>query len=136
MRPEDLKVLLAAPGDLFDHPVDAAQAAAFLADPGHMIVVGFVGGEVAGFASATVLLHPDKPPACFVNEVGVREPHRRRGVGKAVCAALFAEARGRGCRGIWLGTEPDNAPALALYRALGGDERGFVGFGWDGGLDD
>jgi hypothetical protein len=35
-----------------------------------------------------------------------------------------------------LGTEPDNDAALALYRAMGGDEVPFVGFGWDGALDE
>ncbi len=136
LGPGDLQALLDAPDGLFDHPVDPAQAAAFLADPGHLIVFGTLGGAVAGFASGTVLLHPDKPPAFFVNEVGVRDGFRRRGVGRAVCAALFDAARARGCDGIWLGTEPDNEAALALYRALRGDERRFTGFGWDGGLDD
>ena len=44
---------------------------------------------------------------------------------------LMEAARARGCKGIWLGTEPDNAAALGLYRSLGGDEVSFVGFGWD-----
>ncbi|MCA9554216.1 MAG: hypothetical protein KC933_29545, partial [Myxococcales bacterium] len=38
-------------------------------------------GELAvAFASGTVLLHPDKAPGFFVNEVGTRESHLRRGL--------------------------------------------------------
>ena len=137
LGPGDLDLLLSVPEGLFDKPVDPDQAHAFLADPGHLIVVAVDGEQVVGFASGTVLLHPDKQPAFFVNEVGVRKDWQRRGIGRAVCENLFDAARARGCSdGIWLGTEPDNVPALALYRALAGDEEPFVGFGWDGAFDD
>lgn len=131
----DLPLLMAVPKGLFDNPIDPAQAAAFLTDPRHELVLAFEGDLAVGMASGTVLLHPDKPPAMFVNEVGVRDSHHRQGIGKAVTQELFTIARARGCKGIWLGTEADNAPALALYRKLGGDElQGFY-FGWDGALD-
>jgi aminoglycoside 6'-N-acetyltransferase I len=134
---DDLDLLMAVPDGLFDKPVDPDQARAFLADPGHLIVVATCGKEVVGFASGTMLLHPDKPPSFFVNEVGVREEWQRQGIGRAVCERLFAEARARGCTGgIWLATEPDNLPALALYRAMAGDEDRIVGFAWDGAFDD
>ena len=99
------------------------------------MAAAIAGGDLVSFASGTVLLHPDKPPGVFVNEVGTRESHRRRGLARAVTEALFAHVRAMGCNGIWLGTEPDNAPALALYRALGGAEQVIAGFGWDGAFD-
>ncbi len=34
-------------------------------------------------------------------------------------AALEALARERGCYGMWVATEPDNAAAIATYRAAG-----------------
>jgi ribosomal protein S18 acetylase RimI-like enzyme len=132
LGPGDLDLLLGVGEGLFDNPVDPAQARAFLDDPLHEIVLAFDGAVAVGFASGTVLYHPDKPPSMFVNEVGVREGWQRRGIGKAVSAALFGIARARGCEGIWLGTEPDNDPARALYRSLGGEEYTFVGYGWDG----
>jgi len=52
-----------------------------------------------------------------------------------VTEALFAVARARGCKGLWLGTESDNDAALTLYRSMAGDEVTFVGFGWDGAFD-
>lgn len=133
--PDDLPLLLAVPEGLFDNPVDPEQAAAFLADPLREIVLAFDGDLAVGMASGTVLLHPDKPPSMFVNEVGARDSHLRRGIGTAVREKLFEIARARGCRGIWLGTETDNGPALALYRKLGGEEMEGVYFGWDGALN-
>lgn len=135
LGPEHTALLLAVEPGLFDHPVDPEEARAFLASPLNEIALAFDGAQAVAFASGTVLLHPDKPPGLFVNEVGTRESHRRRGFGAAVLRALIARARARGCKGVWLGAEPDNAPALALYRRLGGDERGFTGFGWDGAFD-
>ncbi|WP_164736513.1 GNAT family N-acetyltransferase [Pararhodobacter zhoushanensis] len=136
LEPADLPLLLATPPGLFDNAVDPKQSAAFLGDPLHHIVVGLLDGEIVSFASGTVLLHPDKAPSLFINEVGTRDAVLRRGYATAVTQALIDHARRLGCKGIWLGTEPDNTAARALYRRLGADEVPFVGYGWDGALDD
>jgi len=135
LQSADLDTLLAVRDGLFDNPVDPEQARAFLHSPLNHMAVAFEGAQGVAFASGTVLLHPDKPPSMFINEVGTREEHRRKGHGAAVTRALLDHARAIGCSGVWLGTEPDNDPALALYRSLGGDECPFVGFGWDGAFD-
>jgi ribosomal protein S18 acetylase RimI-like enzyme len=132
---DDLDLLLAVEPGLFDAPVDPVQARTFLRDPLHFLVAAVEGGRILAFASGTVLLHPDKQPSLFVNEVGTREEHQRRGLATAVMQGLFDHARKLGCRGIWLGTEPDNLPARALYRALGGQEQAFTGYAWDGAFD-
>lgn len=120
---------------VFDHPVRPDQLAAFLADPGHDLVFATLAERVVGFASGTVLLHPDKPPAFFINEVGVDEDHRRRGIAGLLCRCLIDRARERGCRGVWLATEPQNDAARALYRRLGAEETtGIVVYDWDGAM--
>ena len=91
---------------------------------------------MVGFASGTVLLHPDKQPSLFINELGTAEGWRRRGIGVALVAAIREEARGMGCAEAWLGTEADNEAARATYRRAGGREHaGFVLFDWGGALD-
>ena len=134
---QDLDILCAVPEGLFDFPVDAAQAAAFLADPGHEIVAAFTDGLMVGMATGTVLLHPDKAPCMFVNEVGVREDYRQRGIGSLIMERFLEVARGRGCEGVWLGTEADNGSARALYLKVGGREtEGLVIYDWDGVMDE
>lgn len=83
--------------DVFDNTVDPVQLAVFLVDPGHEMVVALAGSKVIGMASGTVLLHPDKPPAFFVAEVGVDEDMRKLGIGSALVERLLNIARARGC---------------------------------------
>ena len=137
LGPDDSGFLSQVRPGTFDNDIDPAQAAAFLADPGHEIVVACAAGEVVGFASGTVLLHPDKPPAFFIAEVSVHEDFRRRGLGSALMQRLIAVARGRGCKGIWLATEADNDAARGLYRRLAAQEsEGIVVYDWDGVMPD
>ena len=53
--------------------------------------------------------------------VEVHPDHRRRGLGRAVCAALVEAAvtAGRAANGIYLQVESDNAAARALYQKMG-----------------
>jgi ribosomal protein S18 acetylase RimI-like enzyme len=132
--PAEIDLLLAVTPGLFDGDIRPDQARAFVHDPHSLLLLAFEGELAVGMASASVLLHPDKPPALFINEVGTRETHQRQGIATALVQRMIDMARARGCQGIWLGTEPDNDPALALYRRLGGAERTFVGFGWDDAL--
>ena len=122
--------------DIFDNPIDPNQLAKFLADDGHELVFATLGGNAVGFASGVVLLHPDKAPAFFINEVGVASALRRKGIGTELCRMLIGIARDRGCEGIWLATEEDNSAARALYLALDAREtRAVVVFDWDGAMD-
>ena len=123
--------------DVFDNAVDADQLTSFLADAGHELVFARQGETVIGFASGMVLLHPDKQPAFFINEVDVAPDFQRNGVGKALCQRLMDLARKRGCKGIWLATEDINHPARALYKSLEGREtKEIVVYDWDGAMDD
>jgi len=137
LGPTDLAMLLAVPEGIFDFPVDPAQAKAFLENPAHEIVVALDDtGAIVGMASACIMLHPDKPPAGFVNEVGVSDAHRRCGIATPLCQMMFTVLRERGCVGIWLATESDNTAARGLYGRLGGRATSdIIVFDWDGAMD-
>jgi ribosomal protein S18 acetylase RimI-like enzyme len=137
LGPDDLELLMAVQEGLFDKPVRRDQSEAFLNDPLHEIILAFDGDSAVGMASGQIMLHPDKPPAFFVAEVGVRDSHLRRGIAQQMCAKLLGIARARGCQGIWLATETDNVAARALYRSLDARETGgIVVYDWDGAMDD
>lgn len=80
-------------------------------------------GEPAGFASASVLLHLDKNPQHFINEVDVREGIRRNGIGRPLVARLVEAARIRGCDYAWLGTDRQRERQRLFQVGAGGMKR-------------
>lgn len=119
--------------DVFDEPVRPEYLSAFLSCPRHKMMLAVENSIVVGMASAVEYFHPDKAPQLWINEVGTATTHRRRGIGTALTEALINFAEARGCTYVWLGTEPDNLAARALYKraAGGGDETTFIGYEWD-----
>jgi ribosomal protein S18 acetylase RimI-like enzyme len=94
----------------------------FLAGEGHHLLVALDDGDrPIGFVSGVETTHPDKGTEMFLYELSVDHGHRRQGVGKALVRALAELAGDRGCYGMWVGTESDNAAALATYRSAGAD---------------
>jgi aminoglycoside 6'-N-acetyltransferase I len=120
LRRGDEARLEAVAADVFDRGIDAKLTAEFLADPRHHLVVAIDGGVIVGFASAVDYVHPDKPTELWINEVGVAESHRGRGIGKRIMAAMLEVARQLGCREAWVLTDRANEPAMRLYAAAGG----------------
>jgi ribosomal protein S18 acetylase RimI-like enzyme len=118
---------------LFDNQVDRAAANRFLAEAGHHLLVAYDEEErPVGFASGVELTHPDKGTEMFLYELGVDEASRRRGIGRALVEALAALARERGCYGMFVFTDEDNAAALATYRSAGArDPSQQVMLDWD-----
>jgi ribosomal protein S18 acetylase RimI-like enzyme len=108
--------------DVFDNPIRLELAAQYLADPGNLLVVAIHAGVVIGMGSAIAYVHPDKPRALFINEVGVAERYQRQGVGKRLMQVLLEQGRLMGCTEAWVATEEDNAAARALYTSVAGEE--------------
>ncbi len=108
-----------AAGHLFDSPPLPAATARFLADDRHHLLLAYVDGTPAGMVTGVETTHPDKGTEMFLYELGVDEPFRGRGIGPALTAALADLARERGCYGMWVVTDQDNAPARATYRRAG-----------------
>ncbi|MCU0828383.1 MAG: GNAT family N-acetyltransferase [Tabrizicola sp.] len=135
--PSDAALVLAA--EVFDHPASEAATRRFLGPDGrpdarNILILAWLNGEIVGFVSGTVLDHPDKPRNLFLQELGVNEPARGRGIAKALIAALRAEGRARGCQATWVLTEAGNTPARATYAAAGGEETtGVVMYEWNEG---
>ncbi len=121
MTAEDVDDVVAA-SDLFDDVARPEWTARFLESPRHHLCIAYDDGEPAGFVSGVETTHPDKGTEMFLYELGVREGSRRRGIGRALVAALADRARSRGCHGMWVLTDDDNAAALATYRSAGAGE--------------
>ncbi len=76
-----------------------------------------------GTASARIEMKPyDKEFWLYVDEVDVCADQRRKGAGKAIMHKLLEIAHERGCEDLWLGTDPENIAANALYQSLEPDD--------------
>jgi [ribosomal protein S18]-alanine N-acetyltransferase len=119
---------------LFDDPVDVDATRRFLRDKANHLFIAYVDGEPAGFVSGTEIVHPDKPaPEFFLNELGVDEAYRNRGIGKALVGRAWEVAQRRGCRGMWVLADEANVAAQKVHTSSGG-VRGDpqLMFEWDG----
>jgi ribosomal protein S18 acetylase RimI-like enzyme len=127
LRPGDEAVLTRVAEEVFDHPIDPATLARYLASPGHLLVVAVEDGLVVGQVAAIVHHHPDgRPTELYVDEVAVTPARQRQGIARRMLDAMLALGREQGCREMWVGTEPDNVAARALYKSLEADDETFV----------
>jgi ribosomal protein S18 acetylase RimI-like enzyme len=101
--------------EVFDEPIDPARLARYASAPGHMMLVALDGGLVVGQIAAVVHYHPDKPTELYIDELGVSPAWQRQGIGRRLLGAMLELGRAQGCEEVWVGTEPDNAAAKALY---------------------
>jgi ribosomal protein S18 acetylase RimI-like enzyme len=117
---------------LYDGPARKEWAERFLASPGHLMLIAYVDGFPAGMVSGIEMTHPDKGTEMCLYELSVDEAHRRRGIGRALTEALAEQAQERGCCGMWVGVDTDNAAALATYTASGARHDGvFAMLTWE-----
>jgi ribosomal protein S18 acetylase RimI-like enzyme len=127
---DDVEIHLCGPGDdelfrqiaddVFDDPIEPEKLARYLTVPNHHLFVAIEKGIIVGQLTALSYEHPENRPGdLFIDEVGVAEPARRRGVATRLMQAAFALGRERGCRDAWLGTEVENLEARAFYESLG-----------------
>lgn len=120
----DAPVLLSSPAGLFDNPIAPGQAAAFLADERHHMIVAVDAEVPIAFVSANGYLHPDKPPQAWINELSTLEAYRGRGIGTELVRRMLELLSGKGYGEVWLATEHDNATARAVYRRVMQEREG------------
>lgn len=117
LYPGDDALVMRIAEDVFDEPVRPDRLAAYLASPGHFMVVAFADGIVVGQCAAVIHRHPDKVTELYIDEVGVSPAFQRQGVARKMLDAMFEIGREHGCEEAWVGTEPGNIAARALYEA-------------------
>jgi GNAT superfamily N-acetyltransferase len=84
-------------------------------DPGGQIVFVVEDGEAIGCCALLALADG----GFEVAKMAVAEPHKGRGLGRALMSACVERARAAGARRLYLETNSVLAPALSLYRSFG-----------------
>ncbi len=104
-----------------DHRWEATSAARFCDDAANVLLIAYRGDTLCGVLIAYRLQCLDGRRAqVFIDEVDVHEDSWRRGVGRAMLAAIMHIARETDAAEVWVQTHASNAPAVGLYRAVGG----------------
>lgn len=104
------------PEQYLSNPPDDAYLAAFLAKPHVVVIVAMQRGSVIGGLVAYALEKFEQ--ACtefYIYDLAVTEPHRRRGVAKALINRLRDVARARGAEIAFVQADAEDEPAVALY---------------------
>lgn len=103
--------------DVFDHEIDPARVAAYVADPLHALYVAVDGDLVVGQIRGSVHLQPDRAPDLYIDNLGTAPSHQRRGIAAAMIGALRDWGKAQGCTYAWVATETDNDGAKGFYAA-------------------
>jgi ribosomal protein S18 acetylase RimI-like enzyme len=111
---------------VFDEPIDPGRLAAYLAEPGHHMLVARHAGEVVAQVAAVIHRHPDKPTELYIDEVGVTPGLQRQGIARRMLDEMFALGKALGCEEAWVGTETGNGAARGLYESRGATADPFV----------
>lgn len=112
-----------------NYPLDEGWAAGafetLLSEPSLGAVwLAFEGSEPAGYVVLTVRFSMEYGGRdAFVDDLFVRPEFRRRGVGRELLGALFAECATRNILAVHVEVGGDNEGAKSLYRSFGLRER-------------
>ncbi len=112
--PDDSPQLAALHARTFDRPWKSWELRRVLLTPGTFALGAWSGEELWGMAVGRVIATDAE-----ILTIGVDEPRRERGVGRALTRGVAAQAIARGAERLFLEVAVDNAAALALYRGQG-----------------
>jgi len=129
--PADAALLSKVAVDIFDQEIDPARLAAYLAQPGHLMVLAMADGEAVGQARGMIHRHPDLPTELYIDNLGVTPGRRRERLATRLLDELVAWGLELGCEEAWVATEPDNEPARALYAKRGAEAEAVVMFAYE-----
>ncbi|UFS70428.1 ribosomal protein S18-alanine N-acetyltransferase [Geomonas sp. RF6] len=119
MTEKDLPAVLRIEEDSFPHPWTECHFLDEIGSPHGYPVVAVAGAEVVGYLCLKVVLDEAE-----ILDVAVNRSARGRGIGRALVQSALSFCRERGASFLFLEVRAGNAPAQALYRAMGFSESG------------
>ena len=119
MQAQDTAAVAALERACFSAPWSEASIAGELQNPLSRWLVAERGGVVLGYVGSQMV-----PPEADVMNLAVAPDARGQGFGRALMTALMAALAVEGVSELSLEVRASNAPALALYGALGFQEAG------------
>lgn len=103
--------------EVFDHAIEPALLATYLADPRHAMFIAVENDLVIGQIRGSVHLQPDRASDLYIDNLGTAPSHHRRGVATKLINAMISWGKAQGCTYAWVATETDNGGAQGFYAA-------------------
>lgn len=100
--------------ECFSVPWSAKSFEEILDRPNAIYLVAGEGDRVIGYCGAYLILDEGD-----INQVAVAPDYRGKGVGRQLLAGLLKRLEQAGAKAVTLEVRKSNAPAIALYEALG-----------------
>jgi aminoglycoside 3-N-acetyltransferase I len=101
-------------------PPDDAYAAAILSNPDVILLSAMAGERIVGGLGAYRMPKFEQARSeIYIYDLAVAEDMRRIGIARALIEELRRIARETDCWMIFVQSDPEDEPALALYRKLG-----------------
>ncbi len=123
-KDDDIPSLCALECECFSFPWSAEAFSETMRGEGAVFFVCEADGAVVGYAGGVCVLDE-----CSITNIAVTEKYRRRGISRAMLAALEREAAERGVGAVFLEVRVSNIPAIGAYESMGyercGVRRGF-----------
>lgn len=117
ITPANTALLANVDPDIFDHAIDPAHLAVYVADPRHAMFVAMEDDLVVGQIRGSVHLQPDRASDLYIDNLGTAPALQRRGIAAAMMKAMLAWGEAQGCTYAWVATETDNEQAKGFYAA-------------------
>ena len=92
--------------------------AKYVTEESHIMLIALHKNVVIGQVLSVIHRHPDKSTELYVDDLGVSPKFQRQGIATLMFKELLLLARERGCKEIWMTTEPDNEQAKGFYSSL------------------
>jgi ribosomal protein S18 acetylase RimI-like enzyme len=103
--------------EIFDHEIDPARLAAYVADPLHAMFIAVEDGVTVGQIRGSVHLQPDRASDLYIDNLGTAPDRQRRGIASELMRVMLAWGEAQGCTYAWVATETDNTQAKGFYAA-------------------
>jgi ribosomal protein S18 acetylase RimI-like enzyme len=132
LGPDDVDVLDRVRPGTFAQDPDPVHAWAFLTTGVNATTVALSEGQVVGYATGIVIMHPNRPREFLVTDLGVHQEFRGRGLGTRLVERLRNVAAERGCESMAMLSESSNGGAQRVSeKLLGGETESVVRTTWD-----
>ena len=111
----NIEVLNAVAEDVFDGDIVLAQALAYAAAPGHLMLLAIDCDIVVGQIAAVIHHRIDQPSELYIDNLGVTPSRQRQGIARKLLDGVAGLGRSMGCAEAWVVTNTGNFAARALY---------------------